>query len=324
MKVKRKLKQGETFIWLVGLSASFALVSCSNAPTLERQLSVTPPSFTPARPSQPVIGWAQIARLGPRFVVFGEIHGTNESPLFFGRAAAALALQGKRVLVAVELSAEDNTRMQDAWNGPHSEFEDRLTASEWGGRGDGVTSAAMLEMLSQLHSIKDRGAALSLVAFNGFRDDAQRLRLDTPSSQGGHEAAQAENILDAANREYFDYVLVLVGETHARKHEVEYAGDRFQPMAMHLEHAGNVMSLVMAWSGGSAWNCILRANVRPVPQQPITTDMLDCGNHPLLGLAHHGNQPQIALGQLPGMEDGANFDGYYWLGAVSGSPPARP
>jgi hypothetical protein len=106
-------------------------------------------------------------------------------------------LQGKRILVAVELSAIDNAQFQDAWSAPHSVFEERLTSNGWSGRRDGVTSFAMLKMLSQLHALKDRGADISLVAFNGFKDEAQRLKLDTPSSQDGHEAAQAENISEA-------------------------------------------------------------------------------------------------------------------------------
>lgn len=318
------MKRERNFKWFASLSGSLALVSCSNSPVSKKQLTADAIPPTALRSSTFVVGWQKVAELKPKFVVFGEIHGTNEAPLFFGKVASELALQGKRILVAVELSAIDNAQFQDAWSAPHSVFEERLTSNGWSGRRDGVTSFAMLKMLSQLHALKDRGADISLVAFNGFKDEAQRLKLDTPSSQDGHEAAQAENISEAASQRHFDYTLILVGQAHASKTELVHAGSKFQPMAMRLNRAGKVISLAMASSGGEAWTCTLKPNVRPTPQQPINSGMLDCGNSHMSGITTLGTTQHIALGQLSGKESDAEYDGYYWLGDVTGSSPARP
>ena len=54
------------------------------------------------------IGWNDVAARKPRFVVFGEVHGTRQAPAFIGDVACALAARGERILVAVEHSATEN------------------------------------------------------------------------------------------------------------------------------------------------------------------------------------------------------------------------
>jgi hypothetical protein len=324
--VERHLKseRGRSFNGVVCPIVSLLLVSCSHQPAIKQQQSSTPIPAMILDETLAELGWDKIEKLKPKFVVFGEIHGTTESAQFFGRVASALALDGKRVLVAVELSALDNANVQAAWNGPHAQFEEKLTSRGWSGRRDGVGSVAMLEMLSKLHTLKESGAKLSLVAFNGFSDDTQRLRLDTPGSQAGHEAGQAENIKNAAQRDKFDYTLVLVGKLHARKKDVVDVGPEFQPMATHLQKAGKLVSLAMLSADGTAWNCTLKEDIELGPDQKISTDMLDCGNHSLSGKAGlHAKQTMI-VGWPAGEANAGGYDGYYWLGAVSGSPPARP
>ncbi len=259
------------------------------------------------------IGWPAIAARNPRFVIFGEDHGTAEGPRFFGEVAADLSAQGHRLLIAVELSASDNAILQDAWHGLPAEFTNRLTVGEWRRRRDGNTSIAMLEMLTQLHAIKNSGAPISVVAFNGARDSEQQLRLQTAGSQSGHELMQAENIIAAANAGQYDYVLVLVGEIHASRTVIDFFGpDHFQPMATHLAQSGPVISLAMQTGNGTAWQCL------------GTATGVDCSVHPMRGLTYQGEAPRMGLGSLPGMRRAASYDGYYWVGPVTASPPARP
>ena len=40
-------------------------------------------------------GWDAIAARNPRFVIFGEMHGTEQTPAFFGDVACALATKGE-------------------------------------------------------------------------------------------------------------------------------------------------------------------------------------------------------------------------------------
>jgi hypothetical protein len=228
-------------------------------------------------------------------------------------------------LVAVELSATRDADLQRAWKLPHSAFPEQLPSAGFLERRDGVASSAMLEMLLQLHAAKEGGAQISLVAFNGFRDSAQRLRLErSGSGQGPHEAAQAENILDAARAGTFDHILILVGEMHARKAELDIGGARFPSMAMHLQGAGAVTSLMMGWSGGSMWGCTLKAGALTSAQQPITDNLVECGSHEREGQDYPGDTQRIVLGEIPGATGSGAFDGYYWLGTISASPPAFP
>lgn len=269
-------------------------------------------------------GLDQVLDLGPRFVLFGELHGTNEAPRFFADVVIALASQGKHVLVAVELSAPEDVAMQRAWAAAPEEFARALTGPDWTLRRDGVTSGAMRDMLVRLQQYKASGAAVSIVAFNGYRDDAQRLRLQSLGPAGGHEVAQAENIADAARRADADITLVLVGNAHAEKTPISRDGMSYDPMAMTLAKSGRLVSLNMLYAGGTAWNCQLKADLKFDPAVPITTAMLDCANHPVTGLQGKDDAPYIALGPVQGANFDGRYDGYFWLGAISGSVPALP
>jgi hypothetical protein len=272
----------------------------------------------------PVSGWRDIEALQPRFVVFGELHGTVQSPSIVGDVAAYLTGDRHRILVALELGAMENPALQAAWAGPHDAFANYLRVADLAARDDGVRSAAMHGMLLRLHILKLAGAEISVVAFNSFRDEAQRARLETRGSNGGHEAAQAENIVAAANDASFDIVLVLVGRAHAQRNLLEFHGDRYLPMAAHLERHGRVVSLDMAYASGTYWGCALRRDIQLSPGQPVTSDMVECDAQSTQGISHVQIAPAIGLGRLPGMPDTGGFDGYYWVGPVTASPPAVP
>jgi hypothetical protein len=275
----------------------------------------------------PIPGWEQVAAQNPRFVIFGELHGTAESPRLVGQVAAMLAAQGQRVLVAIEHDAQRDAALQTLWAEPHEGFAERLlSATRWAGRQDGVASVAMRDMLQFLHAKRSQGAAISVTAFNGFRDDAQHSRLQTPGSQTGHERAQAENIAAAAERGRYDIVLVLVGSLHARRAMLQLGDFRVLPMAMHLSSRGSIVSLQMISGGGSSWICTDRAGARPIAGETVGPEPLYCGAQVVRDRGLVTGAPMIALGPVPGHRDESPraFDGYYWVGPVTASPPAVP
>src|SRR3546814_20260999 len=96
----------------------------------------------------------------------------------------------------------------------------------------------MFALLVRLHGLKEAGVAVDVAAFNGMRDDAQRARLAGLPGQGPHEAAQAENIRDAAAAGDYDRLLILVGSFHARKSTGGAGDDRFEHMAMSSAPSG--------------------------------------------------------------------------------------
>jgi hypothetical protein len=275
--------------------------------------------------AEPVPGWAAVAAKKPKYVIFGELHGTKESPQFIAKLASGLANQGKRILVAVELDAYTDPNVQKAWAGPPADFAATLTAKGWAGRQDGVASVAMLDMLTQLHLEKSHGASIAITAFNGAHDDAQSERLNSITA-AGHERTQAENIEMAAQAGRYDYVLVLVGSAHAMKRKIDFRDGTkpYQSMAMHLARRGKTLSVAMAYDDGTAWNCILPVGAEPPPGQPIITDMLKCANHRESKNAKFSGDPRISLNISLENEAKKFFDGYYWVGPITGSIPARP
>jgi hypothetical protein len=305
-------------LWLLG--AAFCLVA-STAPTsvAETPLHHDLPDGECTVPA----GGAEVAARRSKFIVFGEMHGTRESPEFLGALACGLASRGERLLIAVELNATANSAIQNAWLVHNEQFDEALRTSGWFGRKDGVGSTAMFELLQKLHRLRVQGKSIDVVAFNSFSDNEQRQRFKGLPGQGPHEAAQAENIRRASQSRRYDHILILVGNLHARKVPVENGAVSYQPMAMQLGSAAEVITLNMQSSGGSMWNCLTKPNVTLERGKPPPPDALDCGIHETGRSPFDLGPPAfIRLGELPGKPTDPNYDGFYWLGQVNGSPPA--
>lgn len=252
-------------------------------------------------------GWETVAARDPDFVVFGELHGTNEGPAFFGSVACGLARNGERLLIAIEFSSYHNAALQNAWNADEEQFEALLLNAGWRGRPDGVASQAMFQMAQRLHRLRLKGLEVDIVAFNGAKDDAQRARFADLPSQGPHEAAQAENIAQAASAVDYDRVLILVGNIHAMNQPYNFGGGSFDPMAMRLAEYGSVLSLNMKHGGGEHWSC-----------------QRDCGVHSARANASIDGQPFLSLDAKSDDWSDERFDGFYWIGPISASPPKAP
>lgn len=269
-------------------------------------------------------GWPAVADRKTRYVIFGEVHGTRQSPAFVGAAACGLAARGERLLVAVEHQATDDAALQAAWALPHSQFAAALRKRGWAGRRDGVASEAMFALLVRLHELKAKGRRIAVVAFSGMRDEAQVARFRDLPGQGPHEAAQAENIRRAAEAGRYDHVLVLVGNLHARKQPVARGDVTYEPMAMRLAPAAAVTSLNMAGAAGTMWNCLTRPGVVLQPGKPLPPDAIDCASHAAGGHRDLHRAAFIGIGGFPGDSADPAYDGFFWVGPVEGSPPAVP
>jgi hypothetical protein len=266
-------------------------------------------------------GWSDVAELKARFVVFGELHGTNEGPSFVGSLACALTRENNRVLVAIEHNAVENEALQSAWSS--DDFEQRLSTLLFAEGSDGRSSLAMFDLLVRLHRIKQSGAPLGIVAFNGFRDEQQAARFSNLTGQGPWEAAQAENIATASTSPTYDHVLVLVGNIHAMKTPVSRGGYDFDPMALRLSQYGKTVSLNMRYADGTSWNCLLKPGVDRT-KGPVGSDDIDCGPHPTKGEPNLGSEPFIRLEKNDGSNEQSTFDGFFWVGAISASVPKSP
>ena len=269
-------------------------------------------------------GWAEVVARDPDYVVFGELHGTNEAPAFVENLICGEAELGQRVLLAVEHSSWQNAAWQDAWSLPHDAFRQALPDLGWRNREDGVASEAMWRLVLATHALKDSGAEIDIVAFNGARDDAQRARFRELPGQGPHEAAQAENIAEAAGRKPYDRVIVLVGNLHAEIAPLSIGGPEFDPMAVRLRNYGTVLSLGMRHAGGASWTCQLPPETKLAPGQSVTDDMIECAAFRAGEEGASDKDPHIAVGDLSDPRLERRFDGIFWVGPITASAPAFP
>lgn len=298
---------------------SLLLSSCVSTET--GQSYGTRVSSSPSLGCEVPEGWAEVGALEPKYVVFGELHGTREGPGFVSETLCRLAEQGERLLLAVEHSASENDKLQAVWLLSTEEFKRALPSTGWVGRKDGVASEAMFELMARAHELKELGFPIDVVAFNGGRDAAQRAKWAHLPSQGPHEAAQAENIYTAGSAEAYDRVLVLVGNYHARKQPIDIGAGEFEPMAMRLAKLDKTVSLNMRYADGFAWNCLLRPEAEVEPGMPIPEEAIDCNNHPTSGYPDLKRSPFIQLDPVPSDRTSSDYDGFFWVGAISGSQP---
>ena len=279
--------------------------------------------IAPATPAcQPPANVEQLTSSTARHIVIGEIHGTEQAPAAFGEIVCAFAVRNERLLVALELSVEDDQSLRSAWSKPTARFSEALrTMKDWSTREDGVASRAVFDLLIRLHALKTAGRRIDVTAFNGTRDEAQAAYFKTLPGQGPHEAAQADNIQRAAARGRYDRVLVLVGNVHARKKPVERRGISFEPMAMRLAPPADLLSLNIADAGGSAWNCQLKAGFQPEPGQPIGADAIQCIARPTKGYSDLSGPARILRSNEAGEAQDDAYDAVLWIGQTTASPP---
>lgn len=269
-------------------------------------------------------GWSKVVSNSAQYVVFGELHGTVETPRLIGDIACAFTAKRQSILVAVELSSTQNAGLQRAWAGSHQGFAARVIREmpEWATRNDGVTSTAMLALLTRLHALHAAGRTIDIVAFNGTRDDEQAARLSALPGAEPHEAAQAENIRTAAGNRRYDRVLVLVGNAHARKRLITGRGVPYRPMAMQLAAPASITSVFIGTGGGMSWGCQMSG---PPPAGPIfRSDMIKCGAYRTGAEVDLIGAPRIVgtRGQNgPANPDGA-YDAMLFIGPITASPPA--
>jgi hypothetical protein len=266
-------------------------------------------------------GWSEIAAKKARFILFGETHGTRQSPELVGSVACALASNGDQVLVGVELDSLGNAKLQQLWSTPAQGFAARVLEDLPGfaGRLDGVGSRAMLALLDKLHALTLAGKKVDVVAFNPTK--AQEKPWAELPGQGAHEAGQAANIAAAAAQKHYDDILILVGNAHAQKQPVEFSGVTYEPMAMRLASAGSVLTLEEKYASGTMWNCLLKPSSKEKSGEGPARMESDCGDHKTGGDAA-APKTQIGFWSKAKADWDSGYDGYFWFPVVNGSPPA--
>lgn len=200
------------------------------------------------RPCPPISGWEQvIAGEHIRWVIVGEIHGTNETPDAFADAVCLTAQVRSSVVVAVEQPASAQAAIDDfiASDGAEEARRRFLAAPMWNGpMKDGRSSEAYFRLFETLRQMRSAGRIASVVAFQPTGFTAQPTAAD-------YEKAMAELVRAAARSD--TTVVALVGNVHAMRTEVPRQGG-YLPMAAHLPAEATV-TLNALGEGGESWAC---------------------------------------------------------------------
>lgn len=253
----------------------------------------TPPSC------RPIGGLDEVLKPG-KILLLGEMHGTAESPAFVADLACHAAKAGRPVTVALEVNRAEAPRVE-AYLASKGLSEDRaafLQGDFWSHQGrDGRSSEAMASLVESLRKLRQQGASLKVELLDpgpgGYKDGPDRDR------------QMAANLAAAVERSPGDVFVSLTGNLHNRivRGWSNNPGYEWMGYLLRQKHADRVVSLNVSSTGGTAWVCFGE----------------DCGPKPMKGKEDPGG-PRITLHP----QDDSGYDGTYFIGAMTASPPAVP
>ena len=251
---------------------------------------------------------------GRGIVVFGETHGTQESPALVADLACHLAAHG-RVLVGMEIPRWLNRDLAAFIDGDldaktlvtaarPTEMLDGtpLQGSEqkwWHVLRDGRTGYAMLDLLTRVRELVTGGREIDVFAF----DDAEMWFEGEDAPAYTRDELMARNVARELDARAYKHVLILAGGSHAQRS----SNGRKRTMVDWLA-ASDVFSVRVRFKGGMAWNC---------PWRPAAANALpgDCGVHSLPDLPE-----DTPLARLSAVQSGS-FDAEIVLPKATPSPP---
>ena len=243
----------------------------------------------------PLAGSEQLFAAKPAVVWVGEIHGTAEDPALFGDIVCLAATSRSPPVVALERDAQEQP-LWDAYlksDGREAARQAFLTGRAWNWEiQDGRSSQAMLGLAERLRVLKRRGRILGVVTI---------LPKSPAANAAEHEQRMAQAVTEAGGAHPGSMVLVLSGNTHARRSEGSAGGQAYRLAASYLPAASTV-SVFISGGSGENWSC----------QQD------GCGVHKMGGIEETRH---VSMDGAPPGYDVIAFTG----GLTTASPPAaRP
>lgn len=289
-----------------------------------------PNNIMPSNVCAPLQGWEVIREKSQDgFLIFGELHGTEQSPEAFTEYVCAISEpngqeSGDSVLIAIEFDSIDDMKFRKAWEASEDDFITEITnnISDWQWRKDGVASKAMLASLKRLHTLKSRGHNIDITAFTGAKNDEQTEKFKHLNGQGPSEAAQAENIRNAAQKDHYDHVVILVGSLHAQKTNENWGTGDFSPMAMKLAETQKVISLTQLYLDGSSWYCGSASKESKDGKKIIIPEDIICKTYKSrANVKNMTAPPHMSLWSEADPNYTPDYDGYYFVGNITASEP---
>lgn len=256
---------------LVGLAV--CLAACANRAEVLVERST---KFECAPPPYAQAIWTQ---KHIRYVLIGEVHGTEQTPAAFAEIVCAAAASGKRVLIGLEFPENARSAFQRyvASAGTMHDMTTFLDNSGWRAMRelpDGRTSSAMWNMIDRLRTLRAAGLNVSITTFiRAIQGDTQTI----------HEVGMATSLREADQSGDYDLVFGLVGNIHARKAPFRLGDEHLSdPMAMHLP-PHSTLSILAVTGSGEAWYCGQECGVHAITGSPDGASpgvRIDAGLHP--------------------------------------------
>lgn len=226
-----------------------------------------------------------------RVIVFGELHGTNESPDFVGRFLCTAAMAGEPLVLALEIPTEEQSRIDSflASGGDDRAVDDLLSGPFWHREfHDGRSSSAMVRLIRFASQLKADGKSVSVLAFAAY------------DNRSGDEA-MADAIASALALNPSSRAVVLTGAGHAATTVGTSWDPDFRPLGSFLAARYETRSFRMTSAGGSFWACVSgNCAVQQRNRSGVATA-----------------QP----GELVLTDTTPGFSGYYFIGEMSASHP---
>lgn len=250
----------------------------------------------------------------PPIIILGETHGTKEAPAFTADLLCLSLAQNNRTLLLLEYPVNQSKALQDFMISPDTaeSLKTLFESPEWFWNttfSDGRSSVAMLELIKSVKGFNQNGAPVGIAGFQpvNIKDG------DGDMPQQPYDRAMGENITSYVNADKWDKIIVLVGGLHAQRDRVELGDTRFDPVASYIQ-PDMAINLEFAHDAGESWSCIgaVDENGQYAP---------NCGSNPSGRYVPDG----AALKPVPSISihtTSGNFDGTFYVGALSASPPA--
>lgn len=223
-----------------------------------------------------------------KILLFGEMHGSVESPALVGKVVCALAQRGPMAL-GLELPSTERTPIDRylASNGDTA-AQKVLRSGQFWQQGDGRSSVAMFKLIDTARRLKRDGLPVSVFTLD-------------PDLAG---AADDNKTLASTLRAYHDQhptlrIVALMGNLHAGQTVVSPFGKPITPAGYYLRDLRPV-SVYVSYPSGTIWAC-----------------MGACGAHKVSG--------EWSSNGKSGFHPGAMMKGYsvsYMLPTLTASPPA--
>lgn len=221
-------------------------------------------------------------------IVFGELHGTAESPAFVANAVCHAARTGREIAVGLEVPRDlqpQLDRFLDSGGQP-DDVAALVQGEHWRSQ-DGNASKALLGVIEDVRALRHSGRKARVFFFDLTRTDG-----------GERDPRMADNIAAQAERNAEGITLVLTGNLHAKT-------DSERWMSWHLARRHrDLVTLNIAHAGGSAYICLMGG---------------ECGIHTGLKGQDRGGAPFVERFATP--DDG--YGGMFYVGKVTPSPPAK-